>query len=99
MTLDTFSGSLMSAVLLISETNRIQLVLSGMQNRTSDPYLAVINRILISVMFSATVPISLPHHVLLAYFIKADQLQCTTSCSLAVSRSCVWQTVTMKPPL
>jgi hypothetical protein len=33
-----------------SETNRIHLVLFGKQNRTSGPYLAAINRILISLM-------------------------------------------------
>jgi Synaptobrevin len=32
--------------LLISETNRIQLVVFDAQNRTSGPYLAAINRIL-----------------------------------------------------
>jgi hypothetical protein len=32
----------------VSETNRIQLVLFGMKNRTCAPYLAAINRILIS---------------------------------------------------
>jgi hypothetical protein len=30
-----------------TETNRIQLVLSGVQNRTTGPYLATINKILI----------------------------------------------------
>jgi hypothetical protein len=35
-----------------TETNRIRLVLSGMQNRTSGPYLAAINRILFSLIFA-----------------------------------------------
>jgi hypothetical protein len=34
----------------ITETNMIQLVLSGMQNRTFSPCLAAMNRILISLM-------------------------------------------------
>jgi hypothetical protein len=34
----------------ISETNRIHLVLFGMQNRISGPHLAAINRILISLV-------------------------------------------------
>jgi hypothetical protein len=37
----------------ITETNRMQLVLFGMQNRTSCPYLAAINRILISLTTAA----------------------------------------------
>jgi hypothetical protein len=35
---------------IITETNRIRLVLFGMHNRTLGPYLALNNRILISVM-------------------------------------------------
>jgi hypothetical protein len=35
---------------VITETNRMHLVLFGMQNRTFGPYLAAINRTLISVM-------------------------------------------------
>jgi hypothetical protein len=34
----------------ITETNRTRLVLFGTQNRTSGPYLAALNRIIISVM-------------------------------------------------
>jgi hypothetical protein len=34
----------------IAETNRIHLVLFGMQNRTCGPYLAAIHRFLISIM-------------------------------------------------
>jgi hypothetical protein len=37
-------------VLFITETNRIELVLSGMQNRTLHPYLAAIYRIFISLV-------------------------------------------------
>jgi hypothetical protein len=37
----------------IAETNRIRLVLFGMQNRTFGPYAAAINRILISLMVGA----------------------------------------------
>jgi hypothetical protein len=39
-----------------SETSRIQLVLSGIQNRTSGPYLAAINRILILLMTETDQP-------------------------------------------
>jgi hypothetical protein len=35
---------------VITETNRKNLVLDGMQNRTLDPYLEANNRVLISVM-------------------------------------------------
>jgi hypothetical protein len=47
------------AGVLIAGTNRIQFVLSGMQDRTFGPYLAVNNRILISLM-SLEAPASLP---------------------------------------
>jgi hypothetical protein len=35
---------------VITETNRVHLVLFGMQNRTSGPYLAAINRMHVSLM-------------------------------------------------
>jgi hypothetical protein len=41
---------------IITETNRMQFVLSGMHTRTSGPYLAAINRILISLMADAEAP-------------------------------------------
>jgi hypothetical protein len=44
-----------------AKTNRIQLVLYGMQNRTFGPYLAVINRILISLLASDVTPEDLPN--------------------------------------
>jgi hypothetical protein len=50
-----------------TETNRIRLVLSGMQNRTSGPYLAAVNRILISLIGNCPTapagnnPFALPH--------------------------------------
>jgi hypothetical protein len=39
---------------LITDTNRIYLVLYGMHNRTLGPYLAANGRILISAMFLST---------------------------------------------
>jgi hypothetical protein len=39
----------------ITETNRIELVLTGMLNRTSGPYLAAISRILVSLWIRAAV--------------------------------------------
>jgi hypothetical protein len=40
----------------ITEANRMQLVLFGTQNRTMDPILAAVYRILIPVMFGAKAP-------------------------------------------
>jgi hypothetical protein len=44
------SSKWVPALPYITETNRIKLVLSGLQNRTFGPYFAVIDRILISLM-------------------------------------------------
>jgi hypothetical protein len=38
----------------MSETNRVPLVLFGMQNKTTGPYLAAIDRILISLVAGST---------------------------------------------
>jgi hypothetical protein len=45
--------NVLAVLTIISETNRIQLALSGMQNRTFRPYLAGNSRILISLMNGA----------------------------------------------
>jgi hypothetical protein len=45
----------LSITLSITETSRTQLVLAGIQNRTSGRYLAAMHRILAAVMFSSSV--------------------------------------------